>query len=190
MASTPAVTCQVEAAQRATSCQVFVILDALIGVQTSKWDGGRNEDGDSRIYAVNSFVEVGVQLGDVHVKDHSLRYLESLNRKLGKVAYHRVVQLSHFDMACLERHPDESIAELVAENYLAHYREIVEAGQQGKEAVLEAVLGKYPTCFVLVQNAADGKCGGRLIWQMHQHVDGRPREDIVELTAGEHQSTR
>ncbi|MFE0529061.1 hypothetical protein ACFW0V_15835 [Micromonospora parva] len=308
------VTCRVEAAQRAIGCQIFVILDALIGVQTSKSDGGRlgrryaqennsrtgglmrrtwlffrksplvavltagiaftlavlgqalvgqlgqnvadkattqstwltvvlifilivaiailaslrgsveeltrraglsiqyypldpgrhsperdekaralyaaarmviesaNEDGDSRIYAVNSFVEVGVQPGDAHVKDHSLRYLESLNRKLGKVAYHRIVQLSHFDMARLERHPDESIAELVAENYLAHYREIVKAGQQGKEAVLEAVLGKYPTCFVLVQNAADGKYGGRLIWQMHQHVDGQPREDIVELT--------
>lgn len=141
-----------------------------------------HEDDDTRIYAVNSFVEIGIQPGDAHVKDHSLRYLDSLNRKLGKVTYHRIVQLSEDDMNRLERQPDESIAKLVAENYLAHYREIVKAGQQGKEAVLEAVLAKYPTSFVLVQNAADGKYGGRLIWQMHQHVDGQERKDIVELT--------
>jgi hypothetical protein len=140
------------------------------------------EDGQSRILAVNSFVEIGGQAGDDHVMQLSRDYLHAIDRVLGKVSYHRIIQLPAADLGLL---PHGSIAPIVAANYREHYRNILEpsGNSRGQEAaLLEAVPARYPTSYLLVQNKEDLPYGGRLIWQMHEHVDSGERGDEVQLT--------
>lgn len=141
------------------------------------------EDGNSRIFAVNSFVEIGDQPGDGQVKSESRRYLKALEKKLGLLSYHRIIQLADYD---LNRLPEGSIGDLIAPNYRDHYREIVKAGgnSPGRRAgIVDAVPAKYPISFVIVQNPQDGEFGGRLIWQMNEHVqDNATHPDSVQIT--------
>jgi hypothetical protein len=141
------------------------------------------EEGSSRIYAVNSFVEIGGQAGDGYVEAESRRYLKALEKKLGLVSYHRIVQLADYD---LERLPEGSIGDLIAPNYRDHYRAIVKAGDNSlgrRAAIVDAVRAKYPISFVVVQNPQDGEFGGRLIWQMNEHLqDDVTHPDSVQLT--------
>lgn len=141
------------------------------------------EDGSSRIIAVNSFVEIGGQAGDGYVDAESRRYLRTLEKKLGLVSYHRIIQLADYD---LDRLPDGSIGDLIAPNYRDHYREIVKAGSNSRgrrAAIVDAVRAKYPISFVVVQNPQDGEYGGRLIWQMNEHLQsGAAHPDSVEIT--------
>jgi hypothetical protein len=140
------------------------------------------EDGQSRILAVNSFVEIGGQAGDEQVMARSRSYLQSIDRKLGKVNYHRIIQLAEADLARL---PHGSVAPLIAENYSEHYRRMLQVSENSpgqRAAVLEAVPAKYPTSYLMVQNKEDGQYGGRLIWQMHEHVPDGVRGDEVQLT--------
>jgi hypothetical protein len=141
------------------------------------------EEGSSRIYAVNSFVEIGGQVGDGYVEAESRRYLKTLERKLGLISYHRIIQLADYD---LDRLPDGSIGDLIAPNYRDHYRAIVKADGTStgrRAAIVDAVRAKYPISFVVAQNPQDGEFGGQLIWQMNEHLQrdaGHP--DSVQLT--------
>jgi len=140
-----------------------------------------SEQPGSRIDAVNSFVEIGHQAGDGQVDAASRRYLATLDKKIGRVPYTRIIQLFANDLAHL---PRSSIARLIADNYLEHYRNIVKASETShgeKLAFVEAVLARYPISFVLVHDATDSEFGGRLIWQMHEHVHNH-RPDSVLLT--------
>jgi len=135
----------------------------------------------SRIDAVNSFVEIGQQPGDLHVEAASRRYLATLDRKIGRVPYWRIIQLVDDDLARL---PAGSIGDLIADNYREHYQNIARAGENShgeKPATVDAVRAKYPISFVLVHDASDREFGGRLIWQMHEHVYSG-RSDSVQLT--------
>lgn len=141
------------------------------------------EDGNSSIFAVNSFVEIGGQPGDGQVEVESRRYLKALEKKLGRVSYHRIIQLADYD---LNRLPEGSIGDLIAPNYREHYRAIVTAGGNSpgrRAAIVDAVPAKYPISFVVVQNLQDGEFGGRLIWQMNEHVQrNAPHPDSVQIT--------
>jgi hypothetical protein len=141
------------------------------------------EDGNSQICAVNSFVEIGGQAGDRYVEAESRRYLKTLEKKLGLVSYHRIIQLADYD---LRRLPDGSIGDLIAPNYRDHYRAIVKAGGNSagrRAAIVDAVRATYPISFVVVQNPQDGEFGGRLIWQMNEHVQSDvAHPDSVQLT--------
>jgi hypothetical protein len=141
------------------------------------------EDGNSRIFAVNSFVEIGGQPGDGQVEIESRRYLKTLEKKLGLVSYHRIIQLADYD---LNRLPEGSIGDLIAPNYREHYRAIVKAGGNSpgrRAAIVDAVPAKYPISFVIVQNPQDGEFGGRLIWQMNEHVQrNATHPDSVRIT--------
>jgi hypothetical protein len=140
-----------------------------------------SEQPGSWIVAVNSFVEIWGQAGDDQVEAASRRYLATFDKKIGRVQYTRIIQLSPND---LEQLPGKSIAKLIAPNYLEHYQKIVKASETSrgdKLAYVEAVLAKYPISFVLVHDATDSESGGSLIFQMNEHVhNGRP--DSVQLT--------
>lgn len=124
----------------------------------------------SQIIAVNSFVEIGNQPGDGHVEAASRRYLSALDSKIGRIPYQRVVQLSDEDLARL---PHGTIGDLIVANYREHYQHIVSAGENShgqRPATVDAVRAKYPISFVVLHDASDSEFGGRLIWQMHEHV--------------------
>lgn len=137
----------------------------------------------SQIIAVNSFVEIGNQPGDSHVEAASRRYLAALDSKVGRIPYQRVVQLSDEDLARL---PNGSIGDLIAANYRQHYQNIVSAGDNShgqKPATVDAVRAKYPISFVVLHDAGDNESGGRLIWQMHEHVyDSKSHDSSMQLT--------
>jgi hypothetical protein len=141
------------------------------------------EDGNSRIQAVNSFVEIGGKPEDSYVEAESRRYLKTLEKKLGIVSYHRIIQLADYD---LRRLPEGSIGDLIAPNYRDHYRAIVKAGGNSpgrRAAIVDAVRAKYPISFVVIQNSQDGEYGGRLIWQMNEHLQTHATHpDSVQLT--------
>jgi hypothetical protein len=142
-----------------------------------------SERAGSQIFAVNSFVEISNQAGDSHVEAASRRYLTALDSKIGRIPYQRVVQLSDDDIARL---PQGSIADLIVANYREHYQHIVSAGENShgqKAATVDAVRAKYPISFVVLHDASDSEFGGRLIWQMHEHVyDSKRRMNSVQLT--------
>jgi hypothetical protein len=142
-----------------------------------------SEGASSKIIAVNSFVEIGSQPGDKHVEEASRRYLATLDSKIGRIPYHRVVQLSERESDLL---PNGSIGDLIAPNYCDHYQRIVSArlNSHGQQlATLEAVRAKYPISFVVLHDSTDSVYGGRLIWQMHEHVyDSGNDATFVQLT--------
>mgnify|MGYP006330551295 FL=1 len=135
----------------------------------------------ARILAVNSFVEVGGENADDQVEEQASKYLQELDRRIGKVHYHRIVQLARAD---LDRLPGGSISDLISDTYLPHYRNMVAPAKPTADepTMLEATAAKYPTSFVIVKNREDTRYGGRLIWQMHQHVPDLERADKVQLT--------
>ena len=140
-----------------------------------------SEQPGSRIDAVNSFVEIWGQAGDDQVEATSRRYLAALDKKIGRVQYTRIIQLSPNDLAQL---PGKSIERLIAANYLEHYQKIVKASETRrgeKLAYVEAVLAKYPMSWVLVHDATDSEFGGSLIFQVNEHVHN-DRSDSVQLT--------
>jgi hypothetical protein len=128
-------------------------------------------------------VEIGGQPGDDHVEKESRRYLATLDKKLGLVRYHRIIQLAEQDLARL---PNGSIGDLIAPNYCDHYRNIVKNGDHSpgrRAAIVDAVRAKYPISFVVIQNPRDGDFGGQLIWQMNEHVHGDAgHHDSVQIT--------
>jgi hypothetical protein len=142
-----------------------------------------SEKPGSQILAVNSFVEIGHQAGDSHAEAASRRYLATLDSKIGRIPYQRVVQLSEENLAHL---PRGSIGDLIVSNYREHYQNIVSAGENShgqKPATVDAVRAKYPISFVVLQDADDRKSGGRLIWQMHEHIyDSEKNIGSVQLT--------
>lgn len=142
-----------------------------------------SERAGSQIIAVNSFVEIGHQPGDGHVETASRAYLMTLDRQIGRIPYQRIVQLSDEDLARL---PQGSIGDLIAANYREHYQRIVSAGENShgqKPATVDAVRAKYPISFVVLHDADDDEFGGRLIWQMHEHVyDNEAHSGSVQLT--------
>jgi hypothetical protein len=140
-----------------------------------------SEQPGSRIDAVNSVVEIGLQAGDHLADAASRRYLATLDKKIGRVRYTRIIQLFANDRGQL---PRGSIAKFIADNYLKHYQNIVTASETShgqKLAFVEAVMARYPMPFVLAHDATDGEFGGSVIWQMHEHVPG-DRPDSVKLT--------
>jgi hypothetical protein len=137
----------------------------------------------SRILAVNSIVEIGNQAGGGQAEAASRNYLATLDRQIGRIPYQRVVQLNDEDLARL---PNGSIGGLITANYREHYQHIANAGENSrgqKLATVDAVRAKYPVSFVILHDANDDHFGGRLIWQMHEHVyDSKEQTGSVQLT--------
>lgn len=142
-----------------------------------------SEKPGSWIKAVNSFTEINHQDKNGHVEAACRRYLATLRSKIGHIPYSRIIQLVERDLTDLQRRKG-SIGNLLPETYREHYLEMARAttSSHGRFAAkVEAVRAKYPISFVLVHDADDADFGGRLIWQMHEHVYNE-RADSVQLT--------
>jgi hypothetical protein len=143
------------------------------------------EDGLSQIIAVNSYVEIGGESTDPEAGSESREYLATLEKKIGKVSYRRIVQLPRDGLAALRA--GGAIGGVIGQPYRGHYLKMAQpdgATRGKKAATVEAVGARYPTSFVVVRNGDDNPRGGRLIWQMHEHVQDEfgDRADRVELT--------
>jgi hypothetical protein len=145
-------------------------------------------DPGSRIFAINSFVEVFKESMDASAENSRRGYLESIEELLGSVDYHRIIQLKPSDLDQTSQTP---LHDLIASNYLTHYRNVAtymsSRPHDTRLTRLDAVPAVYPTSFVLVQPPNDDR-GGSIIWQMNEHVlsngnhNGTIRADALKLT--------
>lgn len=130
------------------------------------------EDGTGRIIAVNSFVELFHESDDSKAEEFRLAYFKAIEKKIGKVNYHRIMQLNyskHFG----NQNPDQSsgqITKRIAKNYREHFINIVrkrDSGNSQYEIRLDSVNAKYPVAFVVIENKEDTSY---LVWQINEHV--------------------
>ena len=148
-------------------------------VEAKKFIEDAKEDGSGSIFAVNSYVEIYEHSEDEAKEDYRKRYLHTLEQKVGKTNYHRIIQINHRDFEKLKS-GEFKIGSKMTKNYRQHYRNMILARDahkgNGYNLQIGVVPAKYPISFVVVTNNNDTNY---LIWQMHEHVDG---SDAIRLT--------
>jgi hypothetical protein len=120
------------------------------------------------IYAVNSFEIPYKGLAPHDPKDISAAedarkgYYKAIAEKMGKVNYHRIIQVH--DM----RNP--KISELVDPTYLQHFKDMLALGDREKsiQTRLWVAPTRYSMSFVIVENP---KGDSYLIWQVDKHLE-------------------
>jgi len=131
------------------------------------------EDGTGRIIAVNSFVELFQESDEPKAEDFRLAYFKTIEKKLGKVNYHRIMQLNysqHFSNQNPSQTHDQ-ITKRIAKNYREHFTNIVkmrDTGKSQREIRIDSVNAKYPVAFVVIENKEDTSY---LVWQINEHVN-------------------
>lgn len=119
------------------------------------------EDDYSSIKAVNSFVEMFKESESKEAELQKRRYFEAIERKIGRVDYHRLLQLDN------EHLEEGKLSDRIADSYREHFIKILEKkGTSKKQVALDQVPAKYPTSFVIIKN----KHTNYLIWQINEHV--------------------
>lgn len=122
------------------------------------------EDGTSQIIAVNSFVEIFQESDDSVAEKHRNAYFHAIENKVGKVDYHRIIQLNLSD-------PDvNQISKRIANNYKEHFATIIKKRDSNKfqrGIRLDRVNARYPITFVVIENKNDTSY---LIWQINEHI--------------------
>lgn len=124
------------------------------------------EDGTAIILAVNSFTEMYEDSSQQKSVAEKARqsYFEAIEKKIGKVDYHRILQVN------TEHIIEGELSHKIASSYETHFLNIVKKRDQGnsnKLIILDQVPAKYPTSFVIVSNKSNSSY---LIWQINEHV--------------------
>jgi len=91
-------------------------------------------------------------------------YFEAIENKIGKVNYHRILQVN------TEHLVEGELSQKIVSSYEEHFLNIVkmrDKGSSSRPVLLDQVPAKYPVSFVIVSNHNDSSY---LIWQVNEHV--------------------
>lgn len=145
-------------------------------VEAAKFIEEAKEDGTGQIFAVNSFLEVFKESEDEAREEYRKMYLSTIERKIGKVDYHRVIQVKYSDEENI------NIADRISKNYADHYKHIIEAranSKNNKITRIDVAPALYPESFVVISNQNQTNY---LIWQISKHVPNPDKIEAVKLT--------
>ncbi|MBD2704860.1 hypothetical protein IC229_29785 [Spirosoma sp. BT702] len=124
----------------------------------------------AEVIAINSFVEVFEESKDTGKEEYRKKYLEDIEKKFGRINYHRIIQLSSTDYVELRKNSLGLDAKILG-NYKDHYIKILTSRDDkhtnDKQMQLSVTIAKYPISFVVITNP-DGI--NYLIWQINEHV--------------------
>jgi hypothetical protein len=134
------------------------------------------EDGTCTILAVNSFTEMFEGSQQLGSEPQRRSYFEAIEKKIGKVNYHRILQVN------TEHLMEGELSHKIVSSYEEHFLNIVEMRDKGSAnrlVLLDQVPAKYPISFVIVSNHNDSSY---LIWQVNEHVISETRPtDALKL---------
>jgi len=122
------------------------------------------EDGSCTILAVNSFTEMFEESQQLGSEQQRRSYFEAIENKIGKVNYHRILQVN------TEHLVEGELSQKIVSSYEEHFLNIVkmrDKGNSSRPVLLDQVPAKYPVSFVIVSNHNDSSY---LIWQVNEHV--------------------
>jgi hypothetical protein len=144
------------------------------------------EDGTCEILAVNWFAQPFGDPTSPEVESAHEAYFAALERKLGKVNYHRIVQYN-------DSIPTGDLDKYISLAYRKHLAKVIEhrdAGPAHHVVRLDKVPPRYPVSFVIIENEGTGSF---LIWRLDEFAtmskEGpvfRPR-GLFLVTDPEHQ---
>jgi hypothetical protein len=132
------------------------------------------EDGTSKIIAVNSFVEIFQESDDPKAEEFRSTYFRAIEKKLGKVDYHRILQLNYpiyQSTQNINQIKNDVFTNRIAKNYKEHFAKIIEFRDSGKfqsEIRLDRVNAKYPMAFIIIENKEGTNY---LLWQINEHIN-------------------